>query len=82
MVFRHFFPAGHSTTRELLQRYRTEAHAAICKCVGVNLCYPDTLGDTVTVDTKKAGQHQEEWITTGDIRVRIPSATAVGTAYK
>jgi len=82
LVFRHFFTVGQLATRELLQRYRTEAHAAIRKRLGANLCYIDTLRDTVTVVTKKADQHQGEWITTGDIRVRFPSARAVGTTYE
>jgi len=82
LVFRHFFPAGHLATRELLQRYRTEAHAAIRKRLGVNLSYTNTLGDTVTVVTKKADPHQGEWITTGDIGVRFPIVRAAGTAYE
>jgi hypothetical protein len=49
LVFTHFFLVGHSTTRELLQRHRTEAHAAIRKRLGVSLSYTDNLGDTVTV---------------------------------
>ena len=79
LVFRHFFPSGQSATRELLQRYRTEAHAAIRNRIGVNLFHTDNLGDTITVVTKK--QHGE-WITTGDIRVRFPSATAAGSTYE
>ena len=67
LVFRHFFPVGQSATRELLQRYRTEAHAAIRSRLGINLFHADTLGDTITVVTKKAEQQHGEWITTGDI---------------
>jgi uncharacterized protein (DUF1330 family) len=78
----HFFPAGHSATRELLQRYRTEAHAAIRNRLGVNLNYTDNLGDTVIAVTKKADQHQGEWITTGDTRVRFPSVRAAVTTYE
>jgi hypothetical protein len=48
LVFRHFFPAGHAATPELLQRHRTEAHVTIRKRLGVNLCYTDNLKDTVT----------------------------------
>ena len=76
LVFIHFFPAGQSSTRELLQRYRTEAHAAIRSRLGINLFRADTLGDTITVVKKKAEQQHGEWITTGDIRVRLPSARA------
>jgi len=82
LVFRHFFPAGQSATRELLQRYRTEAHAAIRNRLGVNLFHAETLGDTIKVVTKKAEQHHGEWITTGDIRLRFPSARAAGSAYE
>jgi hypothetical protein len=48
----------------------------------VNLSYTYTLRDTVTVVTKKADQHQGEWITIGDIRVRFPSERAAGTTYE
>jgi hypothetical protein len=82
LVFRHFFPAGHSATRELLQRHRTEAHAAIRKRLGVNLSYTDNMGDIVTLVTKKADHHQGEWITTCDIRGRFPNARAAVTAYE
>ena len=82
IVFRHFFPTGYSTTRELLQRHRTEAHEAIRKRLGVNLSYTDNLGDTVTIVTKKADRHQGEGITTVDIRVRFPSARAAVTTYE
>jgi uncharacterized protein (DUF1330 family) len=50
--------------------------------MGVNLFYTNTLGDTVTVVTKKAEQHKGEWITTGDIIVRFPSARETGAAYE
>jgi len=82
LVFMHFYPAGHSATRELLQSYRTEAHAAIRKWLGINLFYTYTLGDTIMVVTIKAEQHQGEWIATGDIKVRIPSARAAVIAYE
>jgi hypothetical protein len=48
----------------------------------VNLNYTDNLGDTVIVVTKKVDQHQGEWITTGDIRVRFPSVRAAVTTYE
>ncbi len=82
LVFIHFYPAGHSATRELLHSYRTEAHAAIRKRLGNNLFYTNTLGDTIMVVTRKAEQHQGEWITTGDIKVRFPSARAAVIAYE
>ncbi len=66
LVFRHFHPAGQSATRELLQRYRTDAHAAIRNRLSVNLFHIDNLGDTITVVTKKAEQQHGEWITTWD----------------
>ncbi len=53
LVFRHVIPAGHATTRELMQRYRTEADAAIRKRLGINMFYISELGDTVTVVTIK-----------------------------
>jgi hypothetical protein len=59
-----------------------EAYEAIRKRLGVNLSNTDNLGDTVTVITKKADQHQGEWITTGDIRVRYPRARAAVTTYE
>jgi hypothetical protein len=52
VVFRHLFPAGQAATRELLQRLRTETHAAIRKRLGMNHLYTDAHGDTVTVVTK------------------------------
>jgi hypothetical protein len=58
LVFVHFYPAGQASTRELLQRYYTEAHAAIRKMLGVNFFYTDALGDTVTVVTRKSDKHQ------------------------
>jgi hypothetical protein len=82
LVFRHLFLAGQSATRELLQRYRTEAHAAIRNRLGINLFHTDTLGDTITVVTKKAEQQHGEWITTWDIRVRFPSARATRSTYE
>jgi hypothetical protein len=63
-----------------MQRYSSEAHAAIRKRLGMNLSYTDNLADSVTVVTKKADRHQGEWITTGDIRVRFPIARAAVTA--
>ena len=80
IFFRHLFPAGHASTKELLQRLRTEAHAVIRKRLGINLLYMDAQGDTVTVVTKKSDQG--DWITTGDMRVRFLSARAVATAYE
>jgi hypothetical protein len=68
--------------RELLQRYRTDAHAAIRKKPGVNLFYTDALGDTITVVTRKCDKHQGDWILTSDIRVRFPSMIAAGTTYE
>ena len=82
MVFIHFYLTGHSRTRELLQSYRKEAHAAIRKRLDINLFYTNTLGDTITVVTGKAEQHQGEWITTGDIRVTFPSGRAARTTYE
>ena len=58
IVFRHMHPARQAATKELLQRYRTEAHIEIRKRLGVNLFYPDALGDTITVVTKKSDKHQ------------------------
>ena len=52
LVFIHVYLVGQATTREMLQRYRTEAHASIHKRLGVNPLYTDALGDTVTVVTK------------------------------
>ena len=46
-------PAGQAATKELLQRYRVEAHGEIRKRLGINLSYTDALGDTITVVTKK-----------------------------
>jgi len=58
LVFRHVYPAGQATTRELLQRYRSEAHATIRKRLGFNLFCTDALGDTVTVVTRKSDKHK------------------------
>ena len=70
-------------SREMLQRYRTEAHAAIRKRLGVNLSHTNTMGDAVTVVTKKADRYQDEWILiTGDIRDRFPNARAAVTTYE
>ena len=82
LVFRHFYPAGQSATRELLQRYRSEAHATIRNRLGVNIFHTNNLGDTITVVTKKVEQQHGEWITIGDIRVIFSSARAAGSAYE
>ena len=74
-------PAGHAATRELLQRYRTEAHAEIRKRLGINMFYTDALGETITVVTKKSDKHQGDWTLTGDIRVKFPSPRAASTVY-
>ena len=58
IVFIHVYPSRLAATRELLQRYRTEAYAAIRKRLGVNLFYTDALGDTVTVVTRICDKHQ------------------------
>ena len=65
IVFRHMHPAGQAATRELLQRYRTEAHIEIRKRLGISMFFTDALGDTITVVTKQAprrldpdGRHQ------------------------
>ena len=50
--------------------------------MGINLFYTNTLGDTITVVTRKAEQHQDEWVTTGDDRVRFPSSRAAVTTYE
>ncbi len=75
-------PAGQAATRELLQRYRTEAHVEIRTRLGINLLYTDALGDTITVVTKNSDKHQGDWIMTGDIRVRFPNPRASITAYE
>jgi len=72
IVFKHVYPVGHAATRELPQRYRTEAHIEIRKRLGINLFYTDALEDTIKVVTKKAYKHQGDWILTRDIRVRFP----------
>ena len=82
IVFRHMYPAGQATAKELLQRYRTKAHVEIRKRLGINLFHTDALGDTVTVVTKKLDKHQGDWILTGDIRVRFPSPRATSTVYE
>jgi len=82
LVFRHVYPAGQATTRELLQRYRTYAHATICKRLGVNLFYTDALGDTVAVVTRKSNNHQGDWILTDNIMVQFPNKRATGVAYE
>ena len=53
LVFMHVFPAGQPATRELLQRYRTEAHVEIRKRLGINMFFTDALGYTITVVTRK-----------------------------
>ena len=80
MVFRHVNQDGQASTRELLQRYRTEAHVAIRKKLDVNLFYTDALGDIVTVVTRKSDKHQG--IFTGDIKVRFPSKRAACITYE
>jgi len=80
--FIHVDLAGQAATRELLQRYRTEAHIAIRKRLGVNLFYTDALGDTVSLVTKKSDKHQGDWILTGDIKVRFPNKRAADTTYE
>ena len=82
LVFKHVYPTGHASTRELLQRYRTEEHTTIRKSLGVNLFSTDALGDTVTVITRTSGKHQGEWVLTVDIRVRFPSRRETGLAYE
>jgi hypothetical protein len=81
IVFRHMHPAGQAATRELLQRYRTEAHIEIRKRLGINMFYTDALGDAITVVTKKSDKHQGDRTLTGDIRVRFPSPRASITVY-
>jgi hypothetical protein len=82
LVFRHVYPAGQAPTRELMQRYRTEAHATIRKRLCVNLFYTHALGDIVSVVIRKFDKHQGDWILTGDIRVRFSSRRAASTAYE
>jgi hypothetical protein len=72
LVFIHLYPSGHAANMELLHRYRTETHAAIRNRLGVRLFYTDSLGDTVTVVTRKSDKHQGDWILTGDVKVRFP----------
>jgi len=81
IVFRHMYPAGQTATRELLQRYRTEAHVEIRKRLDINRFYTDALGDTITMVTRKSDKHQGDWILIGDIRVRFPSHRAASTVY-
>ncbi len=81
LVFRHIYPQGRASTRELLQSCRTEAHNAIRKRLGINLIHTDDNGDTITVVTRKSEQQQGAWILTGDIRVRFPSSRAATSAY-
>ena len=82
LVFRHVYPAGQAATKEVMQRYLTEAHATIRKRLGVNLFYTDALGDIGTVVTRKSNKHQGDRILTGDIRVRFPSRRATSAAYE
>ena len=67
---------------ELLQHYRTVAHATICKRLGGKLFYTDALGDTVTVVAKKLYKHQGEWILTNATMVQFPSRRAAVTSYE
>ena len=78
----HVFLAGQAATRELLQRYRTEAHVEILNLLGINLFYTDALGDTITVVTRKSDKHKRDWIMTGDIRVRFPSTRVASTVHE
>ncbi len=79
-VLRHIFERGQHATREALQACRTYAVHAIRKRIGIAL-HMDTLGDPITVVTKKANTNAD-WILTGDIRVRFPSKRSAITAYE
>ena len=74
IFFRNVFPAGHASTRELLQSHRTAAHIAIRKRLGINLMHTDDKGDIIIVVTKKDDKQQGERITTRDIKVRFASS--------
>jgi hypothetical protein len=54
---RYLYSPGHASTREMIQRYRMDAHVAFRKRLGVNLFYTDALGDTITVVTRKSDKH-------------------------
>ena len=82
IVFRHVYPAGQAATRELIERYCTEAHVEIRKRLGINMFYTDALGDTIIVVTRKPEKHQGDWILTGDISVRFPSPTVASQVYE
>ncbi len=82
LIFIHVYSVGQTATKEMLQRYRTEAHIVIRKRIGVNLFYTDALGDTLTVVTRKSDKHQGDWILTSDIDVRFPSKRSACIAYE
>ena len=80
ILFKQVFPGGDLATRDCLLRLRTLASEQARSNLDVALKHDDH-GDPITVVTRRTTPSSVMWVTTGDVKIRIPSAEVVRTIY-
>ena len=73
ILFKQLFSGGDLATRECLLRLRTIASEQVRSNLGVALKHDD-YGDPITVVTRRTTPSSSMWVTTGDVKIRFPSA--------
>ena len=79
-MFTQVFPTGDLATRDCLLKFRTIASEQVRS----NLCVAltqDDHGDPITVVTRRISPSSSMWVTTGDVKIRIPSAEVAKVVY-
>jgi hypothetical protein len=80
ILFTQVFLGGELATRDCLLRLRTIASDQVRNNLGVALQHDDH-GDPITVVTKRTTPSSSMWVTTGDVKIRFPSAEVARTVY-
>jgi hypothetical protein len=80
LLFKHIFHGGDLTSRDCLLRLRTIASEQVRSKLGVALKHDDH-GDPIAVVTRRTTPSSSMWATTGDVKIRFPSAEVAKAVY-
>ncbi len=80
ILFKQIFPGGDLATRDCLLRLRTTASDQVRNNLGVALKLDDH-GDRIIVVTRRTVPSSSMWVTTGDVKIRFPSADIARAVY-
>jgi hypothetical protein len=80
ILFKHVILGGDLATRDYLLRLRTIASEQVRSNLGVALKHDDH-GDPISVVTRRTTPSSSILVTTGDVKIRFPSADVARAAY-